>query len=74
MGILLITKRELSRFVKAFSDDAFEGILCVMFGTAKLILCTDEVLQTTGAENYQPSKNVRAPRVIKTDPPKTPAK
>lgn len=73
LGILLITKQTLGRLVKAFSD-MFEGISGAVFGTAKLFLGADEVLQTTGAENYQPSKNARARRLTKTDPAKTPGK
>ena len=73
LGILLITEQPLSRFIKAFSN-VFEGILGAIFGTAKLILHVDEVLQTTEAENYQPSKNARARRLTKTDPAKTPGK
>ena len=73
LGILLITKQTLSGFVEAFGD-MFQGILGAIFGTMKLTLRADEVLQTTRAENYQPSKNARARRLTKTDPAKTPGK
>jgi hypothetical protein len=50
----------------------FEGVLGAIFGIAKLVLGADEVRQTMGTGNYQPSRNARALRLTKTDPAKTP--